>query len=477
MDRVLLSRIDEDLDSSEVAELCFLCSDIINRKRLEGIKDAKELFMRMEEKGLLENSSFLSQLLYTIHRADLLNMLENDSRQTEETDANPFLSEYRLLLYKIHEDLTQENLDKLKFLLKDKLPKRPLELSSTALNVFSEMEKAGLISNRNVRELHVLLLEFDRQLAMTVENYMNNTTPPVSSSQERSNGIPHVLQPSLSMCETQPAQYVDVCSDTQSQITLPLSDETEYYVFTKNPRGLCVIINNETFSGKLGRREGTDSDQNALDSLFDSFGFTVKSHKNLTAEEILKKIKELSDRDFSTEDAFVLCVLSHGGNGFVYGTDEKEVKLEQLTEPFSNMKAPTLLGKPKLFFIQACQGAKGQDPVCQCTKPGELPKMTSRLSIEADCAPENTVASGADMLLGMATVPNHKCYRHTRNGSLYIQELCKQLKKAAESPNNDDIHTVLTRVNREVSKNYTPPSRQMPEPKYTLTKRLVLRFI
>ena len=37
MDRLTLSRIDGDLDSSEVAALCFLCHDVINRKRLEGV--------------------------------------------------------------------------------------------------------------------------------------------------------------------------------------------------------------------------------------------------------------------------------------------------------------------------------------------------------------------------------------------------------------------------------------------------------
>lgn len=37
MDRLTLSRIDEELESSEVAALCFLCRDIVNRKRLEGV--------------------------------------------------------------------------------------------------------------------------------------------------------------------------------------------------------------------------------------------------------------------------------------------------------------------------------------------------------------------------------------------------------------------------------------------------------
>lgn len=37
MDRCKLSRIDEGLGSSEVAALCFLCLDVVNKKRLEGV--------------------------------------------------------------------------------------------------------------------------------------------------------------------------------------------------------------------------------------------------------------------------------------------------------------------------------------------------------------------------------------------------------------------------------------------------------
>lgn len=59
------------------------------------IRDARELFVKLEEKCLLENSSFLSQLLQTINRADLLRLLEGDSMQREEMDARPLLSEYR----------------------------------------------------------------------------------------------------------------------------------------------------------------------------------------------------------------------------------------------------------------------------------------------------------------------------------------------------------------------------------------------
>lgn len=41
----------------------------------------------------------------------------------------------------------------------------------------------------------------------------------------------------------------------------------------------------------------------------------------------------------------------------------------------------------------------------------------------------------------------------------------------------DDILTVLTRVNREVSKGEYLSHKQMPQPNYTLTKKLVLKFV
>ncbi|PWA17479.1 hypothetical protein CCH79_00011374 [Gambusia affinis] len=95
MDRTLLNKIDEGLESTEVEELCFLCSDIVKRRQLEDIKFARDLFLKLEEKDFL-NSAFLAELLRTIQREDLFNQLTSDSSEREETDASPaYLSEYR----------------------------------------------------------------------------------------------------------------------------------------------------------------------------------------------------------------------------------------------------------------------------------------------------------------------------------------------------------------------------------------------
>ncbi|XP_035762020.1 uncharacterized protein LOC118453926 [Neolamprologus brichardi] len=119
--------INNELESSEVAALCFLCSDVVSRKHLEEIRQAKELFSRLSEKGLLENNTFLKELLRTIHREDLIIRLEAGSGNLEETDARRVLSNFRIMLYKIYDDMTVDGLASMKLLLKSKLGNRHLD--------------------------------------------------------------------------------------------------------------------------------------------------------------------------------------------------------------------------------------------------------------------------------------------------------------------------------------------------------------
>ncbi|XP_033838949.1 caspase-8 [Periophthalmus magnuspinnatus] len=484
MDRLTLSKIDEELESSEVAALRFLCRDVVNRKRLENVTDAKGLFSRLEEKGLLENYAFLSQLLQTIGRNDLVNMLRPGYSQLTETDANPMLSDYRVMLYQIHEDITTANLDKMKFLLEDKLGRRQADMCDTALDVFAEMEKKGLLSNTNLHELLDVLREFDLPLAEIVQTYMERLQsrpqlmPTSHFNMNNQNTLPQRIQPSLSVSETQPNSGTGNCVFADSDTTNRFSsiDETEYYLFNHNPRGLCVIINNESFR-LLKKRAGTHEDARTLHETFTSLGFNVEIHQDLTSAQIKDLLRSKGSRNFHNDDALVVCVLSHGEYGCIFGTDEIKVFIRELTQPFTSLQAPTLAGKPKLFFIQACQGSSYQK--------GSLPfvpkkeDITEPKTLEADAGPVQgeTVPDDADFLLGMSTVPEYRSFRSITTGSIYIQELCKQLNTSAKSVEMDDILSILTRVNRNVSKGVYMNYKQMPEPKYTLTKKVVLKYV
>uniref|UniRef100_A0A3B3IM94 Caspase 8, apoptosis-related cysteine peptidase n=1 Tax=Oryzias latipes TaxID=8090 RepID=A0A3B3IM94_ORYLA len=450
MDRRTLSRIDDELNSEEVAELCFLCTDFIPRKRLEGISSAKDLFLKLEDATLLD-SSYLTQLFRTIHREDLVRQVQNGSRQAEEADAVPSLSDYRVMLYSIHDDMTEENLDKLKFLLNPKLNRRPLEKSKTALDVFVEMEKSQLISKDDVSGLYKLLLEFDKKLAAVVEKYMQDHRGALTdtSHYQKRPSIPSLESLSVSQPETW-SETEDPNNGVRSDATPcpdpPTSpDEEEYYSFTHEPRGLCVIFNNKLFfpESNLGERGGTEKDEKSLNNLFHRFGFEVVVHNNLTADLIESEITKLGQRNFSHDDALVVCVLSHGDNGCVYGIDGKKVQLRALTLPFTSSEV----------------------------------KGDAELEADASSSTSNSVPNDADFLLGMATVAECKSFRNKYTGSIYIQELCRQLERAAESSKMEDILGVLVHVNREVSKGVFLNKKQMPEPKYTLTKKVVLKYM
>jgi len=44
--------------------------------------------------------------------------------------------------------------------------------------------------------------------------------------------------------------------------------------------------------------------------------------------------------------------MSHGEKGILSGRDDSQYKVEELWEPFTADRCPSLAGKPKLFFIQ-----------------------------------------------------------------------------------------------------------------------------
>ena len=51
----------------------------------------------------------------------------------------------------------------------------------------------------------------------------------------------------------------------------------------------------------------------------------------------------------------VLCILSHGELGYVYGSDGNSVALGGIVDYFSNNKCTIMAGKPKYVIIQGCR--------------------------------------------------------------------------------------------------------------------------
>lgn len=157
-----------------------------------------------------------------------------------------------------------------------------------------------------------------------------------------------------------------------------------------------------------------------LTKVFTRMHFDVVEKKDLFSSEMLESVKDFSNMDHSKMDAFVCCILTHGEKGSVFGVDGKPVMIRDLTKPLAHCR--TLLGKPKIFFIQACQGKEAMGTWRQDSAENDKCEM------DAERADFSNAPIEADFLIGMATVESYLSYRHIKSGSIYIQELCKHLE-------------------------------------------------
>lgn len=135
------------------------------------------------------------------------------------------------------------------------------------------------------------------------------------------------------------------------------SDPTEDYKMSAKERGTCLIINNVEFElDSLSRRKGSDMDAYRFKEIFKQLGFVVESKRNLTAGKMKSVMKQVSALCSSKHDALVVILLSHGTESGILGTDGLEVDMNDILTYFDNKKCKQMLGKPKVFIVQACRG-------------------------------------------------------------------------------------------------------------------------
>lgn len=130
------------------------------------------------------------------------------------------------------------------------------------------------------------------------------------------------------------------------------------YPMVNRPRGIALIIGNEHFQGNpdLRDRQGNKKDVEHLRELWQFLNFQVIVRSDLPSEDIYDVLRNISTMDHGEYDCFVCCLLSHGANGGIFGTDSRLVEIKDITAMFKGVACPSLASKPKLFFIQACRG-------------------------------------------------------------------------------------------------------------------------
>ncbi|XP_032715969.1 caspase-8 isoform X1 [Lontra canadensis] len=475
-----LYNIGEQLDSDELASLKFLSMDYIPQKKQEPIKDPLMLFQRLQEKRLLEenNLSFLKELLFRINRLDLLVTYLDTSKQEMEQElqipGRAQISAYRVMLFQISEDVSKLELKSFKFLLSQEISRCKLHDDLNLFDIFIEMEKRVILGERNLDTLKRICDQINRSLLKKITDYeelsQEQTMIPQRSLDEISNDMSQLLVGEKSL-------RVPPMSDSPREQNCESETSEKVYQMESKPRGYCLIFNNYDFSiarkevprlHSIKDRNGTDLDADALCQTFSELHFEIVPFRDSTAKKICDVLKSYQSMDHTTRDCFICCILSHGDKGIIYGCDGQEVPIYELTSYFTGSKCPSLAGKPKVFFIQACQGDNYQKGIAV-----ETDSEQNEACYELDSCQKRYIPDDADFLLGMATVNNCVSYRNPMEGTWYIQTLCQSLRERC--PRGEDILTILTEVNFEVSNkdDRRNMGKQMPQPTFTLRKKLI----
>ncbi|XP_073326289.1 caspase-9 [Pagrus major] len=250
-------------------------------------------------------------------------------------------------------------------------------------------------------------------------------------------------------------------------------DSIQSYKMDASPCGHCLIINNVEFDpqSELSNRRGSNIDCDKLESRFKALNFIVDVKTNLKQRQIKHELSALCKKDHSQYDCCVVIMLSHGTEvshnrfpGAVYGVDGQHVPVQHITNYLNGQHCPSLQGKPKLFFIQACGG--GERDTGFEVSPDEVEPSIGRADDQTDAIPMSsssdslsmsdepdaraTLPTPSDILVSYSTFPGYVSWRDTQSGSWYVETLDRILDENAAT---DDLVTMLMMVNHEVSQN------------------------
>ncbi|KAK3543495.1 hypothetical protein QTP70_023203 [Hemibagrus guttatus] len=375
-----INRIVEELSPEECKRLSYLCRELYSDRCTTNIREMLQSCMDQMHTA----QPFLIELMLRMRRYDLLSEVLGISKSEAEQHLKNghALSDYRVLMADLSEDVGSDDLESLVFLLRGILPKEKVEKFECFLDVVVELEKLDQISSTRMDVMEKYLKAIRRvDLAKRLSQYQSKagTQSPaaVKPRDERqpqrraaSNCKPaHIstpFPPSVPQPHTSAAFPTTSCNVrrhlTPINTTPPCVSpsrptemwQEDVYRIQSKPRGVCLIID----------CVGTEGAH--LEQLFSRLHFHVEHHKllgNIEIQSCLQHISRLPEH--SSMDAFICCVISRSRSSQLLGTDSysQGLSLNTIRQFFMPDSCPGLTGKPKLFFIQSYETSDSSNHV------------------------------------------------------------------------------------------------------------------
>ncbi|XP_071834551.1 caspase-3-like isoform X2 [Apostichopus japonicus] len=233
----------------------------------------------------------------------------------------------------------------------------------------------------------------------------------------------------------------------------PEIDVDERYKVCGGKKPVALIFNNNNFK-HMNQRTGSIRDVDNLNVLLEGLGFEIKKFHDLTASDMKKALLEASKREYAGTNYFFCALCSHGDDGVIFGTDGDPtnygrdphqdnaswLQLRDIFDMFYGENCKSLVGKPKMFVIQACRGKELQS--------AEL-EVDSDVAVNvADVGVKPTIPSEADFVVAYSTSEGNAAIRHRVDGSWYIQDFVRVFNSYGTQT---EFQQLLTVVNRLVS--------------------------
>ncbi|KAL1513890.1 hypothetical protein ABEB36_003230 [Hypothenemus hampei] len=253
-------------------------------------------------------------------------------------------------------------------------------------------------------------------------------------------------------------------------------DSCIYSLHADKP-GIVLIINQESFYTEtdekykhllhknyediqLENRSGTKVDRNRLANIFNRMNYKVVIKDNLAHYDMLNEIKQVT-AEISDESSLIICILTHGENGVVFGVNSCKVEVHDIKNVMCNTNKK-LIGKPKMLILQSCQGQ-------QCQKINKIEETETGNSTDGHLLPTN------DLIILWATIPGFAAIRNFTKGSWFIQALCDVIEETKAQFNFLEITTrVHNRISQKEWKHGDYTNVMTPMVQHTLTKSLYL---
>ncbi|XP_044216081.1 caspase-2 isoform X7 [Thunnus albacares] len=331
-------------------------------------------------------------------------------------------------------------------------------------------------------------------------------TPAKKRERHADSSLPLSTQEEIAAKRARTHESMEFSLDADSPINTPvlpcthdfyLSHYQQSYRMNSPRRGFALIISNVTFdpcaAPDLDPRKGGEVDDEVLRKVFTELDYLVTVHRDLTAQGIRTCIENFCRRpEHRNVDSCVVCLLSHGVEGAIYGTDGQLLQLDWVFEAFDNAHCPLLQNKPKMFFIQACRGeemdcgveqidgpARTCSPSCEQRDAGREGQGDADSRQRGDMGrPRIKLPQRSDMICGFASLKGTAAMRNTKRGSWFIQELNTALRLHARDTHLADI---LVQVNGRIKERegYAPGTahhrcKEMSEFTSSLCKDLFL---